>query len=838
MKKIEKKVISLLAVIAVMISMIGIVNINEVSAATGIGYVKIESIPATAVGGDAYITYEFSVDVDNSPLSMVYAQFSWDANKMTFDQTGSTRDNMTFANVNVAGGTAHAYLLDGTRDEKCGVTLKFTNVQENATVNYSFKDDLPTFVQFAGYDTIALSPDQIKQTGSSEITIDLPVSVAVTPASATVTKGESQMFSANVRNDDGSGVTWSVDRNTSSSTTISASGNLIVGSDETAASIRVRATSIKDPTKSKLATVTVVDKPSLSLAMTSDKDEVVKGEISSVQFTAKPTTTATTPTTITYVVSGNSSASTTVDTTGLLSIGADETADTLTVSATAVNSKTEPATVTESVIINLVDIFVSVNPTSAVIVKGTTQSFTATITNDLNNDGVVWSVDGTDSTIDTDGVLSVGDNETAATLTVTATSVRNSTKSASSTITVQDAPAISIAINPAFADVLQGENKAFNVTLENDKTNAGAIWSVEGATSSATTIDTSGVLSVGVDEPIGTTLTVKATSVADTSKVSTAAVTVKELTVTGLPEALTIVDGDSFTLAPSVLGGVWTYDDEYFDAGINTLLGRSLATLTGNNAKFTAKKVGTTTITYTVNGVSKDYEITIKEKEKNPGTGTVTYPDGTQVSPDGSVTLPDGSVIVGKDGSKPSVEVDDKGNVTIVIPEEGATITSPDGEKVVVPGGTEVSNNGTITYPDGTEVNPDGSVTLPNGSVIIGKDGSKPSIGFDKDGNLVVIIPKEGATITSPDGIVKEVEGDSLVNSDGTITTPKDVDKDNLPSKTPNETPKGTTNGTSKNEEKKNPATGDATNAGMLAGMMLLAGGTVIFTISKKKRKA
>ena len=87
-------------------------------------------------------------------------------------------------------------------------------------------------------------------------------SVTVSPATASVEKGATKSFTAAVT---GTGnpaqtVTWDVEGETSVLTTINASGVLVVGSDETATTLTVRATSTADTTKSGTATVTTIPK--------------------------------------------------------------------------------------------------------------------------------------------------------------------------------------------------------------------------------------------------------------------------------------------------------------------------------------------------------------------------------------------------------------------------------------------------------------------------------------------------------------------------------------------------------------------------------------------------
>jgi uncharacterized repeat protein (TIGR02543 family) len=70
----------------------------------------------------------------------------------------------------------------------------------------------------------------------------------------------------------------------------------------------------------------------------------------------------------------------------------------------------------------------------------------------------------------------------------------------------------------------------------------------------------------------------------------------------------TVYTGGRFTLTPNIDGGEWDWDKAFFSATFNS------------PATFTALKAGTSTITYTVDGVSTSYDVTIKESEL-PNTG-------------------------------------------------------------------------------------------------------------------------------------------------------------------------------------------------------------------------
>jgi len=82
---------------------------------------------------------------------------------------------------------------------------------------------------------------------------------------------------------------------------------------------------------------------------------------------------------------------------------------------------------------------VSVLPKTATVLKGRTQPFTAIVNVDGGaDDTVTWSVNSTLSTIDSAGWLSVSPDETATTLTVTATSTFDTTKKDTATVTVRE----------------------------------------------------------------------------------------------------------------------------------------------------------------------------------------------------------------------------------------------------------------------------------------------------------------------------------------------------------------------------------------------------------------
>ena len=164
---------------------------------------------------------------------------------------------------------------------------------------------------------------------------------------------------------------------------------------------------------------------------------------------------------------------------------------------------------------------------------GQSKAFTATVTGTAPDKSVIWSVEGAESPatqISSDGNLTIADDESATSLTVKATSNFDSNCFDTKTVTVlKEIPVIeTVTVSPATCTVAQYSEKIFSVRVQGTQTDKTVTWSVEGATSAKTSIDSRGILSVGIDEE-ATTLTVKAVSNADNTKFGTATVTVTKL---------------------------------------------------------------------------------------------------------------------------------------------------------------------------------------------------------------------------------------------------------------------------------------------------------------------
>jgi hypothetical protein len=212
-------------------------------------------------------------------------------------------------------------------------------------------------------------------------------------------------------------------------------------------------------------------------------------------------------------------------------VAAGETAASLTVTAASTVDTTKSGTAAVTVTVPVTVTGVTVSPATASVIRGGTQAFTAEVAGTGSPaQTVTWSVGGNSSTetaISDAGVLAVAAGETAASLTVTAASTVDATKSGAASVTIPVPAVIRITITPARVSVVKGGTYTFSAevvgTNNHDKT---VTWSVSGKNSTGTAISAAGVLTVAADET-ATDFIVRATSTFNTSKFDTAAVTIK-----------------------------------------------------------------------------------------------------------------------------------------------------------------------------------------------------------------------------------------------------------------------------------------------------------------------
>ena len=169
------------------------------------------------------------------------------------------------------------------------------------------------------------------------------------------------------------------------------------------------------------------------------------------------------------------------------------------------------------------------DPTTTIRKGGSAQYAAVVAGSGTYNGAVTWSLSGAQEsgTYIMGGTLRIATNETAAYLTLTATSVGDSTNTGSITISVTGSGTVSsVTVDPSTKTVAPGGTQAFTATVAGSGDVSQAVaWSVTGANKAGTTISGSGVLTIDATET-ATSLTVKATSAQDPTVNGTATVTV------------------------------------------------------------------------------------------------------------------------------------------------------------------------------------------------------------------------------------------------------------------------------------------------------------------------
>lgn len=226
---------------------------------------------------------------------------------------------------------------------------------------------------------------------------------------------------------------------------------------------------------------------------------------------------------------------------------------TVTLIATSVadTARSASATVTVSTA-PPVPISVSIFPTSLSLEVSQTQAFTATVQNDNQNRGVIWNLTQSGNVCSPAcGTLSEPNpvNYTApstvpnpATVILTATSVSDSTKSASAPITIiAQSPPIAVSVSPRSASLQTSESMQFIATVQNDIQNSGVTWTL--LQSNKTCSPACGSLPASTSEsalyvapataPNPAVVTLTATSVADNTKTAAAMIFIGNVSSSG-----------------------------------------------------------------------------------------------------------------------------------------------------------------------------------------------------------------------------------------------------------------------------------------------------------------
>jgi hypothetical protein len=293
-------------------------------------------------------------------------------------------------------------------------------------------------------------------------------------------------------------------------------------------------------------------KTNISMSISPQSVSIVVGQ--SRQFTAAVSGTKNTSITwsVNQVAGGNSTTGT-ISSTGLYRApSASPAGGSVTVAATS----TASASVSASAAVAIQDI-VAVSPASASVQTGGSQQFSATV-NGVRNTSMAWRVGGaiggnsTLGTISTSGLYSAPAVVPSSTVTVSAVEASGSLASANASVTIAIPK---VAITPLTATIAAGRSQQFTVTVTN-ALNKAVSWSVNGVAggdSATGTISSTGLYYAPSAPAKGGSVTIAATSAADSNISAGATVTIPDV-VTVTPASISVASGKSQQFAASING--------------------------------------------------------------------------------------------------------------------------------------------------------------------------------------------------------------------------------------------------------------------------------------------
>lgn len=460
------------------------------------------------------------------------------------DTTKSSSAVVTLIPISVSVAPASVTLYGNGTQQFIATVSYSSNTGVNWTINPSVGTisntglyTAPASVTSAQSVTVTAT-SQVDGTKSASATVNLspPISVSVAPPTATLYGGGSQQFTATVLYTGNTAVAWSL--NAGAPGSISSSGLYTApASIATQQTVMVTATSQADNTKSASATVTLY--PPISVTVT--PATAILYASGQQQFT--PSVLYTSNTAVAWSL--NSGAPGSISSSGLYTAPASiSTQQVVTVTATSQADSTKTASATITL---YPPISVTVSPSTATIYGGGTQNFMATV-NNTNNQAVNWSIMGAGS-INSSGVYTAPATVASVqTVTVTAISQANSNSTGSATITLS--PPVSVTVTPSTATVYGGGMQAFSANVIYT-TNTAVAWSLNPPTG-AGTINSSGVYTAPAVVGTSQMVTVTATSQADTTKSSSATITLAPVSITVSPQTSVLYGGGTQTFTANV----------------------------------------------------------------------------------------------------------------------------------------------------------------------------------------------------------------------------------------------------------------------------------------------
>lgn len=370
------------------------------------------------------------------------------------DSTGATAASQT---VGVAVDPVAADLVPGQTTQFAAAVTGTADVTVVWSVDESGggtvdQTGLYTAPQGAGsFHVRVTSQADSSRSAVATVTVTVPPAgtVSISPHTATIVAGGTQAFTASVVGISNPAVTWAV-QEASGCGSISAAGSYTAPA--TAGTCHVVATSVSDPTRRDVATITVTPVPIVAVTISPKTTTTSAG--GTVSFQARVTGTSNTA--VTWSVQEGSGCGS-VSSTGVYTTpGAAATCHVVATSA-ADRTKSDVATITITG-----PVTVTVAPATGTVDACRTLTFTASVSG-TSSQSVTWSVQegAAGGTVSSAGVYTAPSN--AGTYHVVATSTAGGAPG-SAVVTVQD-HILAVSVQPATVTVGAGNSQQFTATV-------------------------------------------------------------------------------------------------------------------------------------------------------------------------------------------------------------------------------------------------------------------------------------------------------------------------------------------------------------------------------------
>lgn len=328
--------------------------------------------------------------------------------------------SVTPANVSLAPLASHSFTSTVTGTDNLAVTWTVEEGAAGGSVDATGRYTAPA--SSGTFHVVATSQADPSKSARATVTVVEGVAVSVSPSAVTLQPGQTQDFAATVTGSSNTAVTWSVQEGPDGGT-VTAQG--LYTAPQKLGTYHVVATSVADPSRQAVATVTV--ESSITVAISPASATVKTGDYE--VFTA--TVTGTSNQAVTWsVVEGAAGGS--ISSSGVYF--APSTPGTYTVKAT---SQEDPSRSATAKVTAVQGVQVQVSPSSVTLSTGQSQTFTAVVTG-TSNQAVTWSVGAAGGSITSAGVYTAP--ATPGTYQVKATSVDDPGESGFASVTVLGAP--------------------------------------------------------------------------------------------------------------------------------------------------------------------------------------------------------------------------------------------------------------------------------------------------------------------------------------------------------------------------------------------------------------